>query len=231
MQQEIESTPPTPAQLLAAARGFSAIYWGLLLVVLVMLGTLTVQLPLFARLPGHSLGLLLLVAGLLHLYQVRPGHPAWRRTVHLLAGCVLLQGYLIPFLGWWRAGTAAWYAVLNLGLLAAGGVLLLMVVPRLAQRTADWLPDEGLRMEARLCLWAVPVLSVVALGLILLWAGRIIRLSDPLYALKHILFWADAFALFPAVLPFIPALAMAWETKERCLRGLAPDPTSHTTPE
>lgn len=228
-QTSAPPTPVAPASLLAAARGFSALFWGLLLILLVLAGALTVRLPLLARVPGHTLGLLILLVGAFHLRHAFAGDRGGRRLLRILILTVLLQVYLVPFLGWWRAGTAAWYATLNLGLLVLGGLALLAVMTRLAQHLAERLQDEVMRVEARLCLWAVPVLGAVGLGLLMLRTGRLALQADPVFALKHVLLWPDPLALFPCVLPFVPALAMAWEIKERALRGLLPAPA--TPPE
>lgn len=208
--------------MLAAARGFSALFWGLLLILLVLAGAVTIRLPLLARVPGHTLGLLFLLMGAYHLRKAFADDRGGLRLLRIFISSVLLQVYLVPFLGWWRAGTAAWYATLNLALLVVGGLALLAVLTRLAQQLAERLADETLRIEARLCLWAVPVLGALGLGLLMLRSGRLALQTDPVFALKHMLLWPDPLALYPCVLPFVPALAMAWEIKERALRGLAP---------
>jgi hypothetical protein len=218
--------PPawTPGHYLAAARGFSALYWGLLLVVLVMVGTLTIHLPLAARLPGHAAGLLPLLAGCWHLRQVWTGPGAGRAWLRVLAGMVALQLYLVPFLGWWRAGTAAWYAALNIGLLLAGGIVLLAAIPRLVRQLAQQMGNSELENEARVGGWLVPVMGGVSLFLYILPVGRLAWDTDPAFALRHLLTATGPLMLFPAVLPFIPAMAIAWSGKESALLALRPGP-------
>lgn len=214
----------TPGHYLAAARGFSALYWGLLLVVLVMVGTLTIHLPLAARLPGHAAGLLLLLAGCWHMRQVWTGPGAGRAWLRVLAGMVALQLYLVPFLGWWRAGTAAWYAALNIVLLLVGGIVLLAAIPRLVRQLAHQTGNSDLENEARVGGWLVPVMGGVSLFLYILPVGRLAWDTDPAFALRHLLTATGPLMLFPAVLPFIPAMAVAWSGKESALLALLTGP-------
>ena len=225
----IDSTPAPPppwppGRYLAAARGFSALYWGLLLVVLVMVGTLTIHLPLVARLPGHSVGLLALLAGCWHLRTVWPDRGAARAWLRVLVGMVSLQFYLVPFLGWWRAGTAAWYAALNILLLIVGGIVLLAAIPHLVRRLAHQMGNTDLEKEARISGWLVPVMGGVSLFLYGLPAGRLAWETDPAFALRHLLTATGPLLLFPAILPFIPAMAIAWSGKESALQALLPGP-------
>lgn len=218
--------PPawTPGHYLAAARGLSALYWGLLLIVLVMVGTLVIHLPIAARLPGHTAGLLLLLVGCWHLRPVWTGPGAGHAWLRVLAGMVVLQFYLVPFLGWWRAGTAAWYAALNILLLIVGGIVLLAAIPHLVRRLAHQIGNTELEKEARISGWLVPVMGGVSLFLYALPAGRLAWETDPAFALRHLLTATGPLMLFPAVLPFIPAMAVAWSGKESALLALLPGP-------
>lgn len=219
--------PPvwTPCHCLAAARGFSALYAGLLLIVLVMIGTLTLHLPMAARLPGHTAGLLLLLLGGWRLRSLWSEAGAGRAWVRILLGAILLQLYLVPFLGWWRAGTTAWYAALNVVLLIAGGMVLLAAIPRLALHLAAQLKRPELEKEARFSAWLVPIMGGISLFLYALPAGRLAWDTDPAFALRHLLTNTGPLMLFPAVLPFVPAIAIAWTVKEAALQALLPPVT------
>ncbi len=197
-----------------------------LLVVLVMAGTLTIHLlPGLARLPGHLFGLLALLAGCWHLRTVWPDRGADARLAARAGWDGFLQIYLVPFLGWWRAGTAAWYAALNLLLLhrewhRAGGR---------DSPSGAWLAHQmqeirDLEKEARISGWLVPVMGGVSLFLYGLPAGRLAWESDPAFALRHLLTATGPLLLFPAILPFIPAMAIAWSGKESALQALLPGP-------
>lgn len=218
-----------PSDLLAAVRGLSAGFWGLALIVLVLAGVLTIRLPFLARLPGHSVGLLILLAGAFHLHRAWPAHTPCRRWARILGLAVVLQLYLVPFLGWWRAGTAAWYALFNLVLLIGSGLALLTAVPRWVEAMAGHLGDTELRVEARLSGWVIPALGGLSFALYAVRGGRLAWYTDPAFALHHLLVETEPFLLMPALLPFIPALAIAWTAKTRLLHtldrttGLRPD--------
>ncbi len=211
------------SDLLAAARGFSTGFWGLLLILLVMLGALSIRLPLLLQMPGHTVGLVIVLLGALHFRHTLPDERSWRRLSRLFLSMVILQLYLVPFLGWWRVSITGWYATLNLILFLVGGLLVLVLVARLALQMAVSLNDPTLCIEARLSLWSIPFLAGISLALIALRAGRFGLFGDPVFALQHLLVWPRPATLYPAALPFVPALAMAWEIKQRCLRELEPD--------
>lgn len=209
----------TNANALATARGFSCIYWGLFALTLHLTGAVKLLIPGLPRLPGHVFGLLILLAGIHHLRRAWPAAQAGRGWLTLFALAVLVQGYLVPFLGWWRAGTVAWYAALNLALFIASGLLLVAAIPRLMLIWAEQAQDAELRTESRLCAWLIPALGGVAIALYTLRMGRLVMLTDPAFALHHLLMESDAISLMPAALPCIPALAIAWSGKENALRA------------
>lgn len=230
MPENVQPPPvpeTNPANLLATARGLSAVFWGLTLIMLVLAGVLAFQVPFLARLPGHSIGLVLLLVGTGHLRKAWTGHADCRRWAGWFGLAVILHLYLVPFLGWWRAGTAAWYALLNLVLLTGSGLVLLTAIPRWVESMALLLGQPELRIEARLCGWVVPVMSALTVGLYILRAGRLAWYTDPAFALHHLLVESGPLVLLPAVLPFIPALAIAWSGKEHALRALVRNPMNH----
>ena len=217
----------THATALAAARGFSALYWGLIVLALHLTGAIKILLPGLNRLPGHLFGLLILLAGLHHLRQVWPTPQRGRGWLCILGLAVFLQIYLVPFLGWWRAGTAAWYAALNLAVFIASGLVLVAAIPRLAVAWATQVQDAVLHTEARMCAWLVPVLGGVAITLYVMRMGHLVWLTDPAFALHHLLMESSHLTLLPALLPCIPALAIAWSCKESALRAcLNPPPAA-----
>ena len=224
MPEDVQPPPvpgSSPSDLLAAVRGLSAWFWGLALIVLVLAGVLTVRLPFLARLPGHSVGLLILLVGVYHVHQAWPTHAPCRRWVRLLGLAVTLQLYLVPFLGWWRSGTAAWYALAHLILLLASGLIMLAGLARWVEAMAGHLGETELRIEARLSGWVIPALGGLSSALYAVRGGRLAWYTDPAFALHHLLVETDPFLLFPALLPFIPALAIAWTAKTRLLHTLA----------
>ena len=214
---------PRPADLLAAARGFSAFFWGLLIAAIMLLGALSIEVPFLDRAPVHVVGLVILLNAARLLRKAFPGDGAWQGLVRAYGCIVLVQFYLLPFLGWWRAGTADWYTRLNILILLADSLALLVVAQRLVHLMARRLPASELVQEARLAMWSLPVLALAALGMIVR-GNQIASHTNPLSALQQLVVYAHPWFLFPALLPALPFLFILWSIKERCLEGLAQPP-------
>lgn len=221
------ATPaPDPARLLAAARGFSAAFWGLALTVLLLADLVRMRPLSMLQLPGHAAGVVLLLASAGWMWRTRGLSPRWDRLVAQYVAAVALQMYLLPFLGWWRTIDHSGYYLANLALAVSGTLWLLLVLHVLVIELARRLADPVLLVEGRIALWVSPLLAGVALGLYLLGAFWMAGLDrwNILYLLRSLMVAQGPWRHLPAILPFLLALAVCWEAKERCFRGLAPPP-------
>jgi hypothetical protein len=98
--------------------------------------------------------------------------------------------------------------------------VLLAAIPNLVRRLARQRGNTDLEKEARVSGWLVPIMGGVSLFLYALPAGRLAWETDPAFALRHLLTATGPLLLFPAILPFIPAMAIAWSGKESALQAL-----------
>lgn len=208
--------------LLLAARGFSAIFWSLAATVLLMTGTITVRPFATLRAPAYLLSVGLLGWAAVAFWRSRDLSPRWRLLARQFALAVVLQLYMVPFLGWWRTIPHPAYHMTNAALLVLGILWLILLVHLLSLEMARLMCDPVLRAEAHISLGVTPVLLGLAGSLFLLGASWVSRHTGAHTAaiLGSSVFWQPPWSLLPAALPFLMALALSWETKDRCLRVL-----------
>ena len=207
------------AQWTRAARGFSCIFWGLALCVL--LTTRFVRIFLFehSRLPSHLPGLALVLLGAIMLHRAGPLTVQWKRHATSIMLAALFQVYLIPFVVWWKALPHFWLFAGNMLVLALATVWLLVAVAGGVANLARATQDQVLYYEAQMVKWiATLALTLTAgmlafrLGIIMLRDGELgmASLHGAIYALPG---WLQIFILAP----FLLVLAVTWEGKEHCI--------------
>lgn len=235
MNDELEECPvfPTTRELLRIARGFSCLFWGLPLTVLLFFRAIDVAFLNQVRMPAYLLGVAVLYFGMGLHYFCGLESPWWRRTARggLFSSFLLL--YFGPFVYWFssmpRVGV---YFVVNLILLMISVMWLLWSASWLSSKLGTLTGDAELAIEARVCAWSVVVLmlipSVVVVGVSSIMAARYesslvsemqgVRLVAPV--------WVQIFYLLPLSLTMVAV----WKAKERSLqalhiaRGDEPDP-------
>ncbi len=225
-------TAPEPATvrertaLLAAARGFAATFWGLLLIFLALIGAALIAPLEHLHLPAHLPGLLVLTVGALWFREAAALDPAWNRVTLLWLLAVCAQLYFLPFLTRWLPSTPAWYTRINLTLFALATAAVPILYLHLLARWAHVLGDHTLRIEVRLGAWGIPLLALAAAGLAVLrgWLFTQRSTLDPEAIWPLLLRDAPALALVPTALPLILALALAWEAKEHTFTRLVGAP-------
>ncbi len=159
-------------------RGLSALFWGLPLALVICVQTNRTHL-----LAGLGVIPPLVANGLIcyALHQIGHFHRSeriWQRARERTQVFALLNVGLSPFLYWWRIMPDVLYYQFAVLALALSGLMLLFTINQMLQRLAAMLPDETLRLEARLftnlnlCL----LLATALLGA--LWVG-IVRLHPP----------------------------------------------------
>lgn len=213
---------PTATGLLMAARGFSASFWGFAVTILLLAGVVSLRPAVVASFPAYVVGVAFLLLGAIWFLRGGNLSPRWTRASRQHALAVALQLYLVPFVGWWRTLDHPLYLAVNIALLAGATLWLLVSVHLLALEAARLLGDAILLVEARICLWIVPLLAGISLGLFAfgaIWAAGPGQLSAS-GAVRAFLLWSHPWSGLPAALPIILALAVTWEAKERCLQGV-----------
>lgn len=221
--------PLSAAQLLCASRGFSCIFWGIPLGLLLFSsqsagfhGAVSIRAVSGLRLPSYVLASLITYIGIIYLYRAGPLTLRWMKTVRLALLFVFLQLYFAPFYHWWDRMPHESFFMLNVLGLLASVIAWLFVVNKLAGAVGLAINDDIFYVEAKLCSWSVlalmafPFVSIAGYGLV---SG--LRNGSSLYlelvqVSQQFPRWI--YALF--LLPFMLTMATTWKAKECCLHQL-----------
>jgi hypothetical protein len=221
MQGEHPAEGVTRVHLLAVARGFSCVFWGIGLGILLLTGFLTIRMFNRLALSPHILGVLVVLAGALRLSRANLPVAGWTARSRLLVGAALLQIYLVPFLTWWRQMPGVKLFAANVFILLLATLWLLSLSSKLVADVGAALGDRVLRAEARLCELSAAVfilgpafcvLFVTLLNSLRAEGGVTIRIP-PVYVWP---LWVHVFV----AIPFLLTMAAAWEAKEACWRRM-----------
>lgn len=210
------------ASLAHVARGLSAIFWSLPLVLLAdsfaAMGGLTGR---WSPWTGFvSTGLLL--HGLRQLRRFHPQERVWTAAVDRAWLLGWLVWTLSPSPGWWRATPREPFFAMSLALLMFAGLATLAALNQVVARLALMLPDAVLRSETRL-------LTRLNIGLFLIQAlvlGAylcLLRQATLPPILDAVFQWLDGakagIVLFLALAPVALTMALTWKAKEVILNS------------
>lgn len=214
-----------PRLLVQVVRGFTALFWGLGLVVLLLTGAL--QLPLLDRwpLPRHAPAMLVLAAGAIGLWRSPVDVATWRARTRSLALAVLAHIYLLPFFRWWQLAPQQPFFSIHMVVVLLATAWMLLAANLLAGELGRATRNPVLVIEARLCGWSVLLLGGVLLSLALVDEVREVFLH-PLLAGRPL--WlhtgssARAWLILHGLicLPFLLTMASVWEARSEALAGL-----------
>jgi hypothetical protein len=210
-----------PDQLLRAARGFSCLFWGIPLTLLLAYGAIQLQAVKGVRLPPYVAGIVVSYIGLVYLLRAGRVSVRWPRWVGQALLATFLQIYFTPFYYWWSAMRYETFYLANVLAMLGSMVWTLYLVNKLASDLGAALGDDFLHIEARLVGWSVILLMVLPLlGAVAVSIRAAARFESSLFAEL-----VDVVRLneWPARLFFLPVtltLAIAWKAKECSLRRL-----------
>lgn len=221
--------PAAAMSMVRAARGFSCLFWGIPLGLLLFSsrtvgfgGAVTIGLLRHFRLPTYAVAVLLMILGAAHLYRAGLTTRSWSRYVRFLIMSLFLQLYLSPFYHWWDIRPYENLFMLNvLGLLLATTCSLYLInqVSALAGLVGG---EDTFYIEAKLCAWSVVLLMALPIGGCALYATIVsLRFDTSIYSelmqlCRGLNSWV--YALF--LLPFTLTMASTWKAKETCLLRL-----------
>lgn len=214
------SEPALTAALLCIAQGFTLIFWGLLTWIALWAGVAV--LPTLARLslPSSTLPTLLWIVGAWHIYRTRDITPRWNALGTALFIAAALQGYMLPYLGWWHTTAPALYRHANVALLLTASAAGLVLIHLLALQVARRLGDQILRMETQLSFFAA-IFVALLLTALFYWSTR--RVSDEIGWLELLSLLNRSSGRTRAtmglmfIMPLLPPIALTWEIKQRIL--------------
>lgn len=214
---------PEPWQLVRAARGFSALFWGLPISTMLYFNAVEIRAISQLSFPAYVVGMGVVVMGLLHLHRARFESSTWSRYSRrsLFAGFLIL--YMAPVVFWYRVlpPLGTYYAV-NIACLTASVVWLLLGINRLVEGLGVVTANPDLSIEARLCGWSVVVLMVIPVtGLLAISVFLSVKyqstiLSEIRTLQETLPSWIHIFLLVPLSLTMI----VTWKAKEQCLDAL-----------
>ncbi len=217
-----EDTDLHPEQLLRIAKGFSRVFWGIPITILLFIEIPDTQFIHQIRLPTYVLGVILMYSGFSLFKRVKSASARWRSLLRFGVSMLFLQVYFAPFVYWWRNNSFSDYHLYNILMLIGCMMILLIVINRMTGELGDQVKDRVFRIESNLCVIAVILLMVLPFAAI---AGYSIlgtfRFGTSLHMeLVHthrgLANWIHALFLMPITFTMI----VSWKAKELCLEKL-----------
>ena len=207
----------SPDALVRLARGFSCIFWGVALTLLLASGTLDIRVVSFVHMPVYVFGVLLAYIGAVFLQRAGALSDAWALYVRLLLLLLLVEVYLAPFVYWWRKMPHALYFNLNVSALILCTAWGMFIVNRLAGEAGALLHDRTFVFETRVAGWLSAAFMLIPLAHAL-YATIVAAIETNGYVAYT--FDPPPWVYVLSVLPFGTTMAVAWKMKERCLQLL-----------
>ena len=210
-------------RLIPAMRGFSCIFWGM--PISILLNVHAIEIAMLGRfcIPSYLVGMLMITIGMAFLYFARMESVFWGKTSRggLLASCILIS--FGPFVYWFTyLPRVGFYYTGNLMLMVLSFHWLLWSINQLASEIGAMTGDLDLAIEARICAWSVVAFMLVPLVLILMFSGALVQryesnlLSEIQGLRNQTPIWAQIFFFLPLSLTMVAT----WKAKERCLSEL-----------
>ncbi len=209
----------TPGLLIRLARGFSAVFWGIPVSLMLYAGALDIRVYSTFRIPAYVLGIVVIYAGLVFLRRAGAITPRWLRTVRVLLVMLVFEFYLAPFVYWWKQMPYVPYYVINVFALLACTTLGLFFMNQLAGEVGRIAHDTTFLIETQICAWLSLALMLLPVLHSLYYSVRAIL------ELRSVIFF-ESTSLPPPLppwtyaiilLPFTLTMATAWKAKERSL--------------
>jgi hypothetical protein len=202
--------------LIRMARGFSCIFWGIPLSLLLFGSKLDIRLFSFGRMPAYVLGVFLAYIGAMYLQRAGPFNNPWSRCVRQALFLLLVEIYLAPFVYWWRQMPQVPYFAANMTGLVLCTTWGLFVANRLAGEVCKLLHDKTFFIETQVAGRLAAGFMIIPLAHTLYNTVRAVLRPDNNFLNLPLPSWFYA----PALLPFLITMAVSWQTKERCLQAL-----------
>ncbi len=208
-----------PVSCFFIAKGFSRIFWGLLLAMVLFFGNAAVELFHCVKLPAYVAGSALAVRGLWMLSDAGPVSLRWRRRVRAALALLLLQIYFAPFLEWWKAAPGIDFYFINvLGLILISMLAFFFVNLLAADTFWRMQGGRGAQIEALVfalgvvLLMIVPLIVTIGFSFMAAWRYNTNFALEMWQSVMHLPTWAYMILTLPCSLTLITA----WKAKVLC---------------
>lgn len=204
-------------------RGLSALFWGLPLALVVCVQTARTDFFAPFGVAPPLLVTVILWYAVRQLGHFRQHERVWRKALDRAQVAALINVGLSPFLYWWKVMPEVVHYKFAALAMALSGLVFLLFLNQALQRLAAMLPEETLRIEAKLFtnlnLWLLS--AVFMLGA--LWTG-LHQFQQPPPALAQMLVDVSHFGLLTllllVLLPLALTMTLAWRIKELILTSV-----------
>lgn len=205
-------------QFLFLARGFTRIFWGQLLSLVLCLGLSSVVIPHIGSFPAFVVGVVIAAWGYSALQDAGPITARWLACMRAALFLIGLELYFAVFYQWWLERPETPLFLVNI--LALILVILLVFLATniaLAQLGAA-LGEKELRMEARLFAGGIVFLLILPLGAAVFFSGMAcLRYESSLYEeLWQTFMLAPGWSYILFMIPCSLTLIGVWKAKNRC---------------
>lgn len=212
-----------PVRFLFLAKGFSRIFWGLLIAMVLFFGNASVEVFHFVRIPAYVVGSALAAWGLWMLSEAGGVEAKWHSRVRAALAMVGLQIYFSPFFEWWKMSPHVLIYMANvLGLLLVS-MLALLWVNVLAASVFRRLADRGGQIEAWSFAGSIVLLMIAPLVLTVIFClvAAMRYHTDFEFEIWETVVRLPIWVYMILTIPCSLTLIASWKVKELCYRRLA----------
>ena len=214
---------PSARSVVQVMRGFTFIFWGLPLTLLLYFQALDIRSMEQLRLPSYILGMGIITAGFVLILRSGVRFPNWKRYArHGLVSSFLLI-YLGPFVYWYRyMPRVGIYYLLNSIFLVVCIIWLLFAINWLASELGRIVGEITLERESRMFGWSVGLMMMAPL-LIIFAFSSVMAMKDEtslLSEMRMVKYESPPWIQILFLLPISLTMMSSWKGKERCLKIL-----------
>ena len=198
------------------AKGFSRIFWGLFITLILLFANASFQFLYNLRFPAYVIGSGLLIWGLLLLRNAGYLTTRWRATIQLSLILVVIQIYFAPFVAWWVSMPHVPFYVINCLALLFASMLNLLIFNLLSAEASRFLQNRFYELESKLFAGVVVVVMIIpflACVTVSVYTASHYETSfyiELWYILARIPYWAYGVLTIPCLLTLIAS----WQVKE-----------------
>ncbi|MBU4199869.1 MAG: hypothetical protein KKE37_04970 [Verrucomicrobia bacterium] len=212
-----------PVRFLFLAKGFSRVFWGLLIAMILFFGNASVEVFHFVRVPAYIAGSALVAWGLWMLSGAGAVGAQWRTHVRMVMALVFLQVYFAPFFEWWKMSPHVLIYLANvLGLLLVS-MLALFWVNVLAADVFRRLSNRGGQIEAWVFAGSVILLMIAPLVLTVIFClvAALRYQTEFEFEIWQTVVRLPIWVYMILTIPCSLTLIVSWKVKELCYGRLA----------